>query len=84
MVKIDLKRIKNLRYLGTYIMSKESVGGDLPEDIDIIGKTVSMYTDFELHPTTHFIIDDGDCHVYMRHSSSNNAYSDWEEFRVIK
>lgn len=83
MVNIDLRRIKNLRYLGTYVLEKESMGGRLP-DMDIIGKTVSMYIDFELAPTTHFIIDDGSCKMYMKHASTNNTYSAWEEFKVTK
>jgi len=83
MVKIDLKRIKNLRYLGTYTLLKESAGGDLPEE-SILGKTVSMYADFELDPTTHFIVDEGAVRMYMRHASTNGAYSNWEEFSEIK
>jgi len=83
MVKIDLKRIKKLRYLGTYVMSAASNGGKLPEEVDIMGKMVSMYADYELEPTTHFIIEDS-CKMYMRHASCNNCYSDWEEFTEIK
>jgi len=84
MVKIDLKRIKNLRYLGTYTMTAGSDGGDLPEEEDILGKTVSMYCDYEMYPTTHFVVDDGACKMYMRHASTNGAYSDWESFTEIK
>jgi len=83
MVKIDLKRIKNLRYLGTYILEKDSNGGEIPEDEDLVGKMVSMYQDYELAPTTHYIIDVDGCKMYMRHASSNNVYSDWEKFEVI-
>jgi len=81
MTLIDLKRIKKMRYLGTYVHGSGSSGGDLPEDIDIIGKTVAMYGDFELNPTTHFVIDDGSCRMYMRHCSSNGMYSHWDKFK---
>jgi len=83
MILIDLKRIKNLRFCGTYLLSKSSDGGDLPDDIDLLGKTVHMYTDFELAPTTHFIINDN-CKMYMKHSSVSFAYTDWEEFKEKK
>lgn len=84
MVKIDLKRIKNLKYQGTFLLQKGSLGVDLPEDIDMLGKVVSMYLDFELDPTTHFIIEDGKCKMYLRHFSSNNSFSDWQKFTPIK
>jgi len=83
MVKIDLIRIKKLRYLGTYLLREGSDGGDLPED-NILDKTVSMYIDCELAPTTHFIIDDGSCKMYMRHSGVSGAFSNWERFTEIK
>ena len=83
MVDIDLKRIKKLRYLGTYLLSKDSDGGKLPSDVNIVGNTVSMYMDFELAPTTHFIIEDGKLKMYMKHASTNNTYSAWEEFKEI-
>lgn len=83
MLKLDLKRIKNLRFLGTYILEKGSHGGKLPEEPILIGKMVSMYADYELYPTTHFIIEDG-CKMCMRHASTNNCYSDWEEFQIKK
>lgn len=84
MVNIDLKRIIKLRYLGTYVLEKDSMGGMLPKDVNIIGKTVSMYIDFELAPTTHYIINDGSLKMYMKHASTNNTYSSWEEFKEIK
>ena len=83
MVTLDLVRIKRLRYLGTYVMGADMAGGELPE-MEIMGKTVSMYSDFEMAPTTHYIIDDGDCRMYMRHSSGNNMYSSWDEFTEKK
>jgi hypothetical protein len=60
------------------------MGGMLPKDIDLVGKKVSMYIDFEMAPTTHFIIEDGKCKMYMKHASTNNTYSAWEEFKEIK
>jgi len=83
MVKIDLKRIVRMQFLGTYKLEKNSSGGALPHNIDIIGRTVSMYIDCELQPTTHFIINDGDMKMYMRHSAVSRAYTSWEPFEAI-
>jgi len=80
MLELNLKRIKNLRFQGTYVLDKCSNGGDLLKDIKLVGRTVHMFSDYELAPTTYYIIDEEGCRVVMRHSAVNNAYSNWEEF----
>ena len=84
MTEIDLIRIKRLRYLGTYTLSAGSAGGALPDYIDVKGKTVSMYQDFELHPTTHYIIDETGCRMYMRYADISMSYTAWDKFKEKK
>jgi len=80
MVYIDLVRIKRLKFLGTYTIEKDYTGGCLPKNT-ILGKTVYMYSDYELNPTIHHIIDDEECRMYMKYSSGNKCYSSWEYFK---
>jgi len=86
MVQIDLVRIKKLKYLGTYTLSKSSDGGLIPKykESEMLGQTVHMYQDYELAPTTHYILENGDLKMYMKYSEVSRVYSSWEEFKIKK